>query len=142
MMKQCSLLFLLGLACCLPSGLKAAADSEKALPSVLFVNVDDWNDWSEVLQGHPQAITPHIKRLAERGVTFSNAICASPSCIPSRPALFTGIAPARSGNISNDNGRHPWRFYAGPDAVTIPKLFSQNGWRIVGTLACLFHDES
>ena len=62
-------------------------------PSVLMINVDDWNDWNEVLKGHPQAITPHIKRLAERGVTFSNAICASPSCVPSRPSFFTGIAP-------------------------------------------------
>ena len=106
-------------------------------PSVLLVNVDDWNDWNEVLQGHPQAITPHIKRLAERGVTFSNAICASPSCVPSRPALFTGIAPARSGNISNDN-KGGWRFYAGPDAVTIPKLFSQNGWKSIG-IAKNFH---
>jgi len=105
---------------------------------VLFINVDDWNDWNEVLQGHPQAITPHIARLAERGVTFSNAICASPSCIPSRPALFTGIAPSRSGNISNDSGKHPWRFYAGPDAVTLPKLFSQNGWKSIG-IAKNFH---
>jgi len=107
-------------------------------PSVLLINVDDWNDWNEVLQGHPQAITPHIKRLAERGVTFSNAICASPSCVPSRPALFTGIAPSRSGNISNDSGKHPWRFYVGPDAVTIPKLFSQNGWKSIG-IAKNFH---
>lgn len=138
MMKQCSVLFLLGLACCLPGGLKAAADTEKALPSVLFVNVDDWNDWNEVLQGHPQAITPNIARLAERGVTFNNAICASPSCVPSRPAVFTSIAPSRSGNISNDSGKHPWRFYAGPDAVTIPKLFSQNGWKSIG-IAKNFH---
>jgi len=107
-------------------------------PSVLFINVDDWNDWNEVLQGHPQAITPNIERLAERGVAFSNAICASPSCVPSRPALFTGIAPSRSGNISNDSGKHPWRFYAGPDAVTIPKLFSQNGWKSIG-IAKNFH---
>jgi arylsulfatase A-like enzyme len=106
-------------------------------PSVLFINVDDWNDWNEVLKGHPQAISPNIMRLAERGVTFSNAICASPSCVPSRPALFTGIAPSRSGNVSNDNGKHPWRFYV-PDAVTIPKLFSQNGWKSIG-IAKNFH---
>lgn len=106
-------------------------------PSVLLINVDDWNDWNEVLRGHPQAITPSIKRLAERGVTFSNAICAAPSCVPSRPALFTGIAPSRSGNISNDSGKHPWRFYV-PDAVTIPKLFSQNGWNSIG-IAKNFH---
>ena len=112
-------------------------DSSTDRPSVLFLNIDDWNDWNEVLEGHPQVISPNIKRLAERGVTFSNAICASPSCGPSRPSLFTGIAPSRTGNISNDN-THPWRFYAGPEAVTIPKLFSQNGWKSIG-IAKNFH---
>ena len=100
-------------------------------PSVLFVNVDDWNDWNQVLAGHPQAVTPNIKRLAERGVVFSNAICASPTCLPSRTSLFSGIHPARSGNIVNDNGKHPWRFYV-PGAVTLPKHLSGNGWRSIG----------
>lgn len=103
-------------------------------PSVLLINVDDWN---EVLPGHPQTLTPSIKRLAERGVTFSNAICASPSCVPSRPTFSTGIAPSRSGNISNDRGKYPWRFYAS-DPVTIPKLFSQNGWSSID-IAKNFH---
>ena len=107
-------------------------------PSVLFINVDDWNDWNSVLKGHSQAITPNIERFAKKGVTFSNAICASPSCVPSRPALFTGIAPSRSGNISNDSGKRPWRFYAGPETITIPKLFSQNGWKSIG-IAKNFH---
>ena len=74
-----------------------AKDADR--PSVLLINVDDWNDWNTVLKGHPQAITPNIERFAKQGVTFSHAICASPSCGPSRPALFTGIAPSRSGNI-------------------------------------------
>jgi arylsulfatase A-like enzyme len=100
-------------------------------PSVLFVNVDDWNDWTQVLEGHPQAVTPNIGRLAERGVVFSNAICASPTCLPSRTSLFSGIHPARSGNIVNDNGKHPWRFYV-PGAVTLPKHLSGNGWRSIG----------
>jgi arylsulfatase A-like enzyme len=107
-------------------------------PSVLLINVDDWNDWNSVLKGHSQAITPNIERFAKKGVTFSNAICASPSCVPSRPALFTGIAPSRSGNISNDSGKRPWRFYAGPVTITIPKLFSQNGWASIG-IAKNFH---
>ena len=29
-------------------------------PSVLLINVDDWNDWNGVLRGHPQAITPNL----------------------------------------------------------------------------------
>ena len=113
-----------------------AKDTER--PSVLLINVDDWNDWNSVLKGHSQAISPNIERFAKKGVTFSNAICASPSCVPSRPALFTGIAPSRSGNISNDSGKRPWRFYAGPETITIPKLFSQNGWESIG-IAKNFH---
>ncbi|MBT7853513.1 MAG: sulfatase [Opitutae bacterium] len=113
-----------------------AKDTER--PCVLLINVDDWNDWNTVLKGHSQAITPNIERFAKKGITFSNAICASPSCVPSRPAFFTGIAPSRSGNITNDSGKRPWRFYAGPETVTIPKLFSQNGWGSVG-IAKNFH---
>jgi len=100
-------------------------------PSVLFINVDDWNDWNEVLQGHAQAITPNIERLAERGVAFNNAICASPMCFPSRSALFTGIHPSKSGNIANDNTLNSWRTYT-PDAVTIPKHLSGQGWQSIG----------
>ena len=106
-------------------------------PSILFVNVDDWNDWNEVLEGHSQAITPNIKRLAERGVVFNNAICASPTCLPSRTALFSGIHPANSGNIVNDNGIHPWRTYV-PDAVTLPRHLSNQGWQSIG-IAKNFH---
>ena len=64
-------LLVLCLAAC--SSINQVAGAER--PSVLFVNVDDWNDWNSVLKGHPQAITPNIQRLAERGVVFSNAIC-------------------------------------------------------------------
>ena len=60
---------------------------EDARPSVLFINVDDWNDWNQVLRGHPQAITPHIDRLADRGVAFCNAICSSSRCLPSMTAI-------------------------------------------------------
>ncbi|MGB0155212.1 MAG: sulfatase [Verrucomicrobiales bacterium] len=112
-------------------------DSSTDRPSVLFLNIDDWNDWNTVLQGHPQSITPNIQRLAERGVAFTNAICSSPTCFPSRSAVFTGIHPARSGNIVNDNGIRPWRFYAG-NAVTLPKYLSAQGWTTVG-IAKNFH---
>lgn len=107
-------------------------------PSVLFLNIDDWNDWNTVLKGHPQAITPNIQRLADRGVAFTNAICSSPTCFPSRSAVFTGIHPARSGNIVNDNSIRPWRFYAG-DAGTLPKHLSAQGWTSIG-IAKNFHN--
>lgn len=124
------------LALCLAAGLCISAvlaqDAKQTeRPSVLFLNIDDWNDWNSVLKGHSQAVTPNIKRLAERGVVFSNAICCSPTCFPSRSAIFTGIHPARSGNIVNDNSIHPWRFYA-QKAITLPKHLSSHGWKSVG----------
>ena len=107
-------------------------------PSVLLINVDDWNDWNQVLRGHPQAITPNIERLAKKGVTFSNTICSSPVCFPSRTALFSGIHPARSGCISNFNWRNSWRTYV-PDAVTLPRHLARHGWQTIG-IAKNFHN--
>ncbi len=49
-------------------------------PNVLFIAVDDLNDWVGCYGGHPQAKTPHIDALAKRGVRFANAHCQAPIC--------------------------------------------------------------
>ena len=36
-------------------------------PNVLFIAVDDLNDWIGCIGGHPQALTPNMDRLAKRG---------------------------------------------------------------------------
>lgn len=100
-------------------------------PSVLFLNIDDWNDWNSVLKGHPQAITPNLERFAERSITFTRAICSSPVCFPSRTSLFSGLHPSRTGAKSNPNGGNRWRSYV-PDATTLPKHLSAHGWTTVG----------
>lgn len=45
--------------------------------------------------------TPNIDRLMGESVTFSNAYCASPLCVPARGSLFTGNYPAVNGSIIN-----------------------------------------
>lgn len=100
-------------------------------PSVLFLNIDDWNDWNSVLEGHPQAITPNLEGFAARSVTFTRAICSSPVCFPSRTAIFSGLHPVRTGAKSNWNWGRPWRSYV-PDAITLPKFLSARGWKSVG----------
>ena len=111
------------------STLFQAASAER--PSVLFLNIDDWNDWNSVLEGHPQAITPNLERFAARSVTFTRAICSSPVCFPSRTSLFSGLHPSRTGAKSNPNWGKPWRSYV-LDAVTLPKHFSAQGWKSIG----------
>ncbi|QDT37472.1 sulfatase [Stratiformator vulcanicus] len=62
-------------------------------PNVLFIAIDDLNDWVGPLKGHPDVKTPNIDRLAKRGVTFTDAHCQFPLCGPSRASLMSGMHP-------------------------------------------------
>jgi len=103
--------------------------AESKAPNVLFISVDDLNDWVGCLGGHPQAKTPRIDRLAASGVLFTNAHCAAPACNPSRTAIMTGISPHKSGMYDN---RQKMRELL-PTAELMPKYFSRNGYWSAGS---------
>ena len=109
------------------TSLRLAADEQ---PNVLFIAVDDLNDWVGCLGGHPRALTPNIDKLAERGMLFTNAHCAAPACTPSRASLFTGQMPQNTGVWSNDGPKLP---RVRPDAFLLPHSFSKSGYRTFGT---------
>ena len=73
-MKQILALLSVLLAC---AGVLPAADSAKK-PNVLFIAIDDMNDWIGAFGGHPLAKTPNLDRLAARGTIFLNAHCNAP----------------------------------------------------------------
>ena len=50
--------------------------------------------------GHSLHQTPHLEKLAARGMRFSNAYCPSPVCTPSRASIQFGMTTARVGCIS------------------------------------------
>ncbi|NDH06185.1 choline-sulfatase, partial [bacterium] len=66
-------------------------------PNVLFISIDDQNDWIACMKGHPDVKTPNIDRLAKRGTLFVNAHCQSPLCNPSRSSLLFGKRPTSTG---------------------------------------------
>jgi arylsulfatase A-like enzyme len=105
-------------------------------PNVLFIAFDDMNHWMEPLRGHPQAKTPHLQRFAGTGVNFTHSYCASPSCLPSRTALLTGVLPHRSGVYTN---YQYWR-EAMPDAETLPAYFKSHGYW-AGGAGKIFHND-
>ena len=47
-----------------PLSVLQAADDIKPKPNVLFISVDDLNDWVGCLGGHPQTKTPNLDRFA------------------------------------------------------------------------------
>ncbi len=62
-------------------------------PNVLFIAIDDMNDWAGFLNTHPQIQTPHMDTLAAQGVSFTNAHVPAPICGPSRTAIMSGLWP-------------------------------------------------
>lgn len=109
--------------------LPGTALSHAKKPNVLFISVDDLNDWIGCLGGHPQAKTPNIDRLAASAMLFTNAHCAAPSCNPSRTAIMTGVSPHKSGLYNN---RQKMRAVL-PDAELLPKCFSRHGYWSAGS---------
>lgn len=66
-------------------------------PNIVFFLADDlgWKDLG--CYGSTFYETPHIDRLAQNGVRFTNAYAASPLCSPTRASILTGKLPARVG---------------------------------------------
>ena len=80
-------------ALALISALGFAADK----PNVLFIAVDDLNDFPSYAKCYPDAKTPNMDRLAARGVAFTRAYSNFPLCGPSRASLMSGMYPATLG---------------------------------------------
>lgn len=121
-MTNRAMLFILAIGW-LSSSCASAADK----PNVLFIAIDDQNDWVGPLGGHPLVKTPHIERLAARGTVFLNAHCQAPLCNPSRTSLMLGLRPTTTGIY----GLAPW-FRTLPkwrDRVTLPQHFAAHGYR-------------
>jgi arylsulfatase A-like enzyme len=105
-------------------------------PNVLFISVDDMNDYVGHLGGYAGEIhTPNLDRLAKRGVAFTNAHCPSSVCNPSRTAIMTGLRPSTTGIYNNGQW---WRPHL-PDVVTLPEHFRANGYRAIGGGKVLHH---
>lgn len=101
-------------------------------PNVLFFALDDLCDWVGPL-GYEQAVTPHMDRLAEAGVTFGNAHTGGIYCAPSRAAIF-------SGRFASSTGCYQTALYfkADPDIVPLQVAFQQGGYSTFGA-GKLFH---
>lgn len=100
-------------------------------PNVLFIAIDDQNDWIGHLGGHEMAKTPNLDKLAARGTTFTNAHCNMPLCNPSRTSLLLGLRPTTTGiyGLSPHFRTLPqWK-----DRVALPQHFENHGYLTAAT---------
>ncbi len=92
--------------------------------NILFMISDDmsWRDWG--VYGGSFAKTPHIDKLAEKGVRFSNVYCGSPICHPARSVLLTGqeIWRLKEASVFGGTLQNSYAIY--------PSLLEKSGYQV------------
>jgi hypothetical protein len=80
------------------SAAKPPRDGTSRSPNVILILADDFG-WGDTSCNNPKSPikTPHIDRIANEGIRFTNAHTPSSVCTPTRYGLLTG--------------RYPWRSY-------------------------------
>lgn len=94
--------------------------------NVLFIAVDDLNDWVGFLHGHPQTLTPNMDKLAASGMVFDRAYCAASVCNASRAAIMSGKRPSSTGVY--DNGHFMGLSPALQNQLMLPEYFAKHGY--------------
>lgn len=129
----------LGLFCCQSPASTDSGNEKTSPPNVLFIAIDDLNTWLGCMDGHPNAKTPNLDRLAAGGTLFTNAHCQAPICGPSRASLMTGLRPSTTGiygQINDQKIRQADSLLS--DVTFLPQYFQQAGYKTMGK-GKLFH---
>jgi iduronate 2-sulfatase len=111
----------------------AAAAAPAGAKNVLFLIADDLNNMLGAY-GDPLARTPHIDKLAARGVRFDRAYCTYPLCGPSRNSMLTGLYPNSTGIQSNSLIFRQTI----PEQLSLSQAFRHQGW-FAGRIGKLYH---
>ncbi|EMI57720.1 sulfatase [Rhodopirellula sallentina] len=130
-------LLLLGMFGWTLSGPSFADEPNTKRPNVLFIAVDDLNDWVGCLGGNPDARTPNIDRFAEQSVLFRNAHCQVALCNASRTSLLTGMYASTTGIYANSLKRASDVYRS---ATQMPAWFGENGYRTMCMGKIYHHD--
>ena len=101
--------------------------------NVLFIGVDDMRPLINSY-GYPQMKTPNLDKLASEGVQFNQAYTSIAVCGASRASILTGVRGSKSRFV---------KYYSRadedlPKAITLAKLFKQNGYT-TGSIGKIYH---
>ncbi|GIG55938.1 arylsulfatase [Longispora fulva] len=91
--------------------------------NILLLFADQWRGDCLSAAGHPVVETPYLDRLASSGTRFTRAYSSTPSCVPARAALMTGLSAASHGRVGYRDGV-PWDY-----ETTLAGEFTRHGYR-------------
>lgn len=91
-------------------------------PNVLLIMVDQMRGDCLSIRDHPVVDTPNLDQLARDGVLFDNAYSATPSCVPARASVLTGMSQRSTGRVGYRD-KVPWNY-----EHTLPGEFAKAGY--------------
>ncbi|OPC40961.1 sulfatase family protein [Elizabethkingia anophelis] len=101
---------------------KNNVSSKEQKPNIIFIMTDDHSKRAMSAYSHDLIETPHLDKIAEKGIKFNNAFVTNSICGPSRAVFLTGKFSHINGFKSNDedvfDGSQP----------TLPKYLKQAGY--------------
>lgn len=91
-------------------------------PNVLLIMVDQMRADCLSMLDHPVVDTPNLDQLARQGALFKNTYAATPSCVPARASVLTGMSQASTGRVGYED-KVPWNY-----EYTMPGEFAKAGY--------------
>ena len=101
------------------------ATGQSVQPNILFIVIDDLNDYMPPFEGHEQAVAPTLREPAQQGTVFQNAFAASPKCMPSRMAMLTGKTPYYT-EVYRNMACKPIRDYTDLPLLVLPEYLKDS----------------
>ena len=110
-----------------PARAQSTVSAGDATPNIIVIFTDDLGYGDVGVYGAQDFDTPHLDRMADEGIRFTDFYVAAPVCTPSRAALMTGSYPKRVGLAYrvlfpySETGLHP-------DEITIAEVLQEQGY--------------
>ncbi|WP_051556459.1 sulfatase family protein [Alkalihalobacterium bogoriense] len=98
---------------------------KKQQPNILLIMFDQLRADSIGCAQNSSVRTPNIDKLAKQGIRFTQAICNSPTCVPSRASVMSGKYPHRLGVLNN-------HFHFPKDEKTYMQALRRAGYQVAG----------
>ena len=109
-----------------------AQDNVNERPNILLIIADDLSSDDISCYGNKGIKTPNLQKLADAGITFTNAYLTAANCSPSRASIATGRWPVSNGQTDLATGALPQynvpfsQFFDGIDYL--PEVLQKAGY--------------
>lgn len=107
---------------------KQTLDSQSSRPNIIYILADDLGYGDLSCYGQKKFSTPHIDKLAQEGMRFTQHYSGSTVCAPSRSSLMTGLHTGHTPIRGNKEWKPEGQWPMGSEAFTLAEMLKSHGY--------------